>query len=200
MNERRMRRWLEAEGHTPEEIEERIDREADAARTDPVKFCDDAVMSGLMLRALSLVDEAKQLGFNLTIERLPSKPLAMGNMHYHIEAWKLRKMAPVMYLSTSKPEEPPMTEIKVSEATNVQLEQAQAELARPESSEMAAMRMALQMVTAERDKLKDQYNDLIYQVSQKFKDETRHQTAKRYIASWEGRSVETSVAKGAAHD
>lgn len=39
------------------------------------------------------------------------------------------------------------------------------------------------------------YEDLLFQVSQKFKDETRHQTAKRYIASWEGRSVQSEPSK-----
>lgn len=43
------------------------------------------------------------------------------------------------------------------------------------------------------------YEDLLHQVSQKFKDETRHQTAKRYIASWEGRSVRSEPAKSAHH-
>lgn len=44
-------------------------------------------------------------------------------------------------------------------------------------------------------KYKALYEDLIFQVSHKFKDETRHQTAKRYIASWEGRSLQPESAK-----
>lgn len=56
----------------------------------------------------------------------------------------------------------------------------------------------VEALTAERNTFSAQYNDLIYQVSQKFKDETRHQTAKRYIASWEGRSVDAAIAKGTA--
>jgi len=48
------------------------------------------------------------------------------------------------------------------------------------------------------ERLRNDYNDLIFQVSQKFKGETRHQTAKRYIASWEGRSVQSEPAKSVA--
>ena len=59
----------------------------------------------------------------------------------------------------------------------------------------AANPQAVLELLDEIERLKTDYNDLIFQVSQKFKGETRHQTAKRYIASWEGRSVQSEPAK-----
>lgn len=41
------------------------------------------------------------------------------------------------------------------------------------------------------------YNDLLYQVASKFPNETRHETAKRYIAQQETKvSNGTAIAKG----
>jgi len=40
----------------------------------------------------------------------------------------------------------------------------------------------------ERDKLREQYNDLIMQVQQKHPDETRHETAKRIIHQHENQN------------
>ena len=85
-----------------------------------------------------------------------------------------------------------------------------------QSAEIAELResqtMALDTVSAQLDLLADRwaeierlkgalvstkakYEDLIYCVSQKFKDETRHQTAKRYLLSWEGRSEAVEAPK-----
>ena len=61
----------------------------------------------------------------------------------------------------------------------------------------AAGQAEVEALTAERDAYKLQYGDLVFQVSRKFKDETRHQTAKRYIVSWEGRTVDQAIAKEA---
>lgn len=39
----------------------------------------------------------------------------------------------------------------------------------------------------ERDALREKYNDLLYEVATKFPDESRHETAKRYIGQMENR-------------
>ena len=97
MNERRMRRWLEAEGHTQEEIEDRIDSEANQS-----------VSEGLMLAAEHLVRRAENVGHNVTIERVSVPPWAMGRHKVVVNVWPLRDTAPagVWLMQTSKPEEP----------------------------------------------------------------------------------------------
>lgn len=43
----------------------------------------------------------------------------------------------------------------------------------------------IKLLVATADKYKELYFDLIYQVQRKFKDESRHETAKRYINNQE---------------
>lgn len=52
----------------------------------------------------------------------------------------------------------------------------------------------IEEVEAENAKLKEDYNDLIYQVATNFPSESRHETAKRYIKQAEDRPSQCSAA------
>ncbi len=53
---------------------------------------------------------------------------------------------------------------------------------------------------AENESLRKKYNDLIYQVATKFPNETRHDTARRYIREREDRSLLEGTVDQAASD
>lgn len=54
-------------------------------------------------------------------------------------------------------------------------------LQRHHEAMLEELREQFKKVTAERNEYKDKYSDLIMEVAQKWPDETRHETAKRYI-------------------
>ena len=63
---------------------------------------------------------------------------------------------------------------------------------------LLAADIANQELEAERDRLRDAYNELIYEVATKHPDESRHETAKRYIHEREHR--QSNVAQQALKD